>query len=423
MTTLRPSVAMLLPAIILSSLAGCTSVPPSGGASAPNQIASQSDAAIRERQDRLLAQPLSQEVAAELALLHPALTPHFAALHIDAASRLRMAYTPAPGTDAARPYGAAESKVERTLTIHLASWLVAPGLRPQQIPAAARQGEAASGSDSQTAAADAIGDWVFATRRDWVRAIAARQALRHANEAVRLSGASQELARTMRQVGSAAALDLLKAQQLHAQTMALKAQRDADARLLREQLHYRAGIWGLLIEKVQLAERLPDLPPSGVNAEGLEAIAVSQRADMQAARAALARHEAGTAQPASHEAHQAMLDATALRARAEVRGAWTGYRSRLELARHACDVMLPLAQRIAEEQGRRYNGMLTGVFELIASTAAHIDAGAHCTAAQSAFWLAEVDLQQALAGTGRLPAPAADIMSPAGPALTHAGDH
>jgi outer membrane protein TolC len=118
-----------------------------------------------------------------------------------------------------------------------------------------------------------------------------------------------------------------------------------------------------------------------------------------------------------------MLDATALRARAEVRGAWTGYRSRLELARHACDVMLPLAQRIAEEQGRRYNGMLTGVFELIASTAAHIDAGARCTAAQSAFWLAEVDLQQALAGLGRLPAPAADIMSPAGPALTHAGDH
>ncbi|MBV0881280.1 hypothetical protein KTQ42_18470 [Noviherbaspirillum sp. L7-7A] len=418
------SVARLLPATALAALAGCASLPPSsGGASVPNQIASQSAAALRERQDRLLAQPLSQEAAAELALLHPALTPHFAALHIDAASRLRLAYTPAPGTDAARSYGAAESKVERTLTIHLVSWLAASALRSQQVLAATRPGEAPSDTDIQTAAADVIGDWVFATRRDWVRAIAARQALRHANEAVRLSGAGQELARTMRQVGSAAALDLLKAQQLHAQTMALKAQRDANARLLREQLQYRTGIWGMSIEKIRLPDRLPDLPPSGVNAEGLEAIAVSQRADMQAVRAAVARHEAGTAQPALHEAHQAMLDSTALRARAEVRGAWIAYRSRLELARHACDVMLPLAQRIAEEQGRRYNGMLTGVFELIAGTATHIDAGARCAAAQREFWLAEVDLQQALAGMGKLAAPAAVAMSPARIALPHAGDH
>jgi hypothetical protein len=424
MRRLLPSVARLLPAIALAALAGCAFLPPSsGGASLPNQIAGQSDAALRERQDRLLAQPLSQDAAAELALLHPALTPHFAALHIDAASRLRMAHTPAPGTDPARPYGAGESKVERTLTIHLASWLGAPALRPRQDLAGTRPGKAASGSTIQMAAADAIGDWVFSARRAWVRAIAARQALRHADEAVRLSGASQELARTMRQVGSAAALDLFKAQQLHAEATALKAQRDADARLLREQLQYRAGIWGLSIEKVQLAERLPDLPPSSVNAEGLEAIAVSQRLDMQAARAAIARHEADTTQPALHEAHQAMLDATALRARAELRGAWIGYRSRLELARHACEVGLPLAQRIAEEQGRRYNGMLTSVFERIAGTAQHIDAGARCAAAQGAFWLAEVDLQQALAGMGRLPAPAAGIMSPAGIALPHEGDH
>ncbi|MFL6720134.1 MAG: hypothetical protein ACJ8G3_27615, partial [Burkholderiaceae bacterium] len=134
-------------------------------------------------------------------------------------------------------------------------------------------------------------------------------------------------------------------------------------------------------------------------------------------------HEADATQPALHEAHQAMLDATALRARAELRGAWIGYRSRLELARHACEVALPLAQRIAEEQGKRYNGMLAGVFELIASTADHIDAGTRCAAAQGAFWLAEVDLQQALAGMGRPPAPAADAMDTAGPALGHQGDH
>lgn len=418
-----PSSGRLLPALVLAVLAGCASLPPSGGASVPEKPASQSDAALRERQERLLAQPLSQDAAAELALLHPALTPHFAALDIDAASRLRLAHAPAPGTDAARAHGAAESRVERTLTIHLASWLAAPALRPQQAAAAARPGEAAPGAATRMAAADAIGDWVFSTRRAWVRAIAARQAWRHANEAARLASASQDLARTMRQAGSAATLDLLKAQQLHEQATALKARHDADALLLREQLQYRTGIWGMSIEKIQLADRLPELPPSSVNAEGLEAIAVSQRLDMQAARAAFARHEADAAQPALHEAHQAMLDATALRARAELRGAWIGYRSRLELARHACEVALPLAQRIAEEQGKRHNGMLAGVFELIASTADHIDAGTRCAAAQGAFWLAEVDLQQALAGMGRPPAPAADAMDTAGPALGHQGDH
>ena len=416
----------MVASLAMAVMAGCASLPPSGSAvPVPAQAGGLPDVALRERQDRLLAQPLSQDAAAELALLHPALAPHYAALQIDAASRLRLAHAPAPGTDAARGHGAAESKVERTLTINLASWLVAPALRPQPSAAAAGPGEAASAGDTRMAAADAIGDWVFSTRRAWVRAIAARQALRHANEAVRLAGASQDLARTMRQVGSAATLDLLRAQQLHAQATASRAQRDADARLLREQLQYRTGIWGLAIDGLQLADRLPELPPSAVNAEGLEAVAVSQRVDMQAARAALARHDADAdaARPALHEAHQAMLDAAALRARAEIRGAWIGYRSRLELARHACDVALPLARRIAEEQGRRYNGMLASVFELIASTAQQIDAGAGCAAAQGAFWLAEVDLQQALAGLGRLPAPAGDITGAADAGPIHAGDH
>lgn len=410
----------LLALVAMAVMAGCASPPSGSGAAAPAPAAGQADA-LRQRQDRLLAQPLGQDAAAELALLHPALTPHYAALQIDAPSRLRLAHAPAPGSDAAGGHGAAESKVERTLTIHLASWLVAPALRPQ--PAAASGPDAAASiSDTRMAAADTIGDWVFAARRAWVRAIAARQALRHADEAVRLAGASQDLARTMRQVGSAAALDLLRAQQLHAQATASRAQRDAQARLLREQLQYRIGIWGMAIESLQLADRLPDLPPSGVNAEGLEAAAVSQRVDMQAARAAFARHQADAGQPALHEAHQAMLNATALRARAEIRGAWIGYRSRLALARHACDLALPLAQRIAEEQGKRYNGMLAGVFELIAATAQQIDAGERCSAAQGAFWLAEVDLQQALAGAGRLPE-AADIAGATGIGPTHAGDH
>ena len=273
------------------------------------------------------------------------------------------------------------------------------------------------------AAADAIGDWVFSARRAWVSAIAARQALHHANESASLAEAGHELARNRRQAGNAAALDALKAQQHYQEAMAWKAQRDAQARLLREQLQYRTGIWGIAIESIRLADRLPELPPASVNAEGLEALAVSRRLDLQVARAALAQHGADTAPSAFHEAHQALLDATALRARMEVRSAWIGYRSRLELARHACEVALPLAQRIAQEQGRRYNGMLVSVSDLLAGTADRIDAGERCSAAQAAFWLAEVDLQQALAGIGRPPAPAAQGSVAGNGAAGHGDGH
>lgn len=401
-------------AFSLALCAGCASMP------APLDGAKQAppDSVLRERRERLLAQPLSQDAAAELALLHPALAPHFAALRIDAASRLRMAHAPAPG---ATPV-AAESKVERTPTLNLASWLIEGAQRAASSPVT---GDAARDMDAAIAAIDAIGDWVFAARRAWVSAIAARQALQHAEEAASLSGASHELALTRRQAGNAAAADTLQTQLLHQQTMAQKARRDADARLLREQLHYRTGIWGAAIDTLRLADRLPELPPSSVNAEGMEAIALSQRVDLQAARAALALHEPQAAATPAHEAHQAMLDAAALRARMEIRSAWISYRSRLELARHACDVLLPLAQRIAEEKGKRYNGMLVSVFDLLAVSADRIDASARCSAAQSAYWLADVDLQQALAGMGRVPAAGglAQEVAPSSAGLGHEDSH
>jgi hypothetical protein len=409
-----------LPALAMALCAGCASVQPPVAAAMQAQPAGRPDAALRQRQDRLLAQPLSQDAAAELALLHPALTPHFSILGIDAASRLRMAHALPPG---AGPVAAAESKVERTPTLYLATWLAAPALRAQQMGATAGPGEPGRSIDADMAAADAIGDWVFSARRAWVRAIAARQALHHANESASLAEAGHELARNRRQAGNAAALDALKAQQHYQEAMARKAQRDAQARLLREQLHYRTGIWGIASESIRLADRLPELPPASVNAEGLEALAVSRRLDLQVARAALAQHGADTAPSAFHEAHQALLDATALRARMEVRSAWIGYRSRLELARHACEVALPLAQRIAQEQGRRYNGMLVSVFDMLAGKADRIDAGKGCSAAQAAFWLAEVDLQQALAGTGRPPAPAAQGSAAGNGAAGHGDGH
>jgi hypothetical protein len=63
---------------------------------------------------------------------------------------------------------------------------------------------------------------------------------------------------------------------------------------------------------------------------------------------------------------------TAIDARSEVREAYGAYRTAWDIARHHRDEIVPLRQRIAEENLLRYNGMLIGVFELLADARAQI---------------------------------------------------
>ena len=55
-----------------------------------------------------------------------------------------------------------------------------------------------------------------------------------------------------------------------------------------------------------------------------------------------------------------------MNARSEVREAYRAWRTAYDVARHYRDEMVPLAKRISEENLLRYNGMLIGVFELLA---------------------------------------------------------
>ena len=80
---------------------------------------------------------------------------------------------------------------------------------------------------------------------------------------------------------------------------------------------------------------------------------------------------------------------------------------------------MPLKQRISEENLLRYNGMLIGVFELLADARAQIGAVNAAIDARREFWRADADLQQALLGRPRLdagsgPAAAANAAADAG---------
>jgi outer membrane protein TolC len=94
----------------------------------------------------------------------------------------------------------------------------------------------------------------------------------------------------------------------------------------------------------------------------------------------------------------------ALQARSEVRESYSAYRSAYALAKHYRDEVVPLRQRIADENLLRYNGMLGSVFELLADARSQIAGVTGAVEALRDHWIAESALQMAIAG--RAPADA-----------------
>jgi outer membrane protein TolC len=90
---------------------------------------------------------------------------------------------------------------------------------------------------------------------------------------------------------------------------------------------------------------------------------------------------------------------TAVNARSEVREAYATQQSRYAIARHLRDEVVPLKQRISDENLLRYNGMLIGVFELLADARSQIASVNAAIEAQRDFWLADAELAMALVGT------------------------
>jgi outer membrane protein TolC len=90
----------------------------------------------------------------------------------------------------------------------------------------------------------------------------------------------------------------------------------------------------------------------------------------------------------------------AVKARSEVREAYAAYRSTYDLARHYRDEVVPLRKKISDESLLRYNGMLIGVFELIADAREQVASVAAAMDALRDFWMAEAELQQAVTAGG-----------------------
>ncbi|MFY9315924.1 MAG: TolC family protein [Burkholderiales bacterium] len=392
--------------------------------------------AVHARTREILRRPLSADDAAQLALLNNlGLQATYAELGISEADLVQAGRMTNPHFAYLRTRQGDEKKLEWALTFPIVDLLTMP-LRTKL------QGRRFEEAKLAVAAA-AVGVALDA-RQAWHQAVAAEQTASYMAQVKEAAEASAELARRMTGAGNFPKLTLMREQAFYAEAVAQLARARQAAVADRERLARVLGVFGEDLA-FQLPARLPDLPATLPDLGDVEAVAIQQRLDVQAAKRsteALAEslglskatrfinalefgpastREGADAWKRGYEislelpifdwggARVAKAEAiymqsvhrvaeTAVNARSEVRESYSAYRTAYDTAKHYRDEIVPLRKRISEETLLRYNGMLMSVFELLADAREQVASVNAAIEAQRDYWLAENALQAALNG-------------------------
>jgi outer membrane protein TolC len=403
-----------------------------------------SDEARRQAQtdvDALLARPLDAEGAVRIALAYsPALQAILYDAAAESAAATQSARLPNPvftferlsrGTGDAR-----ELDITRVLSFALLDVLF--------LPTRLRLAEAQQQVTRFTLAGTVVQTAIDA-RRAWIEAVAAQQTVQYVEQVKAAADAGAELARRMQSAGNFNKLQRAREQAFAADAVARLARARQATRESREALVRILGLNARQADALTLPDRLPDLPATSRDEAVVTQAAMDQRLDVQAARANLslvARQQGlsrvtsvvngfelglvsvsgtgsdtykgfdinvplpifdfGDARRAQSQAlYMGALQRTAqlaVDASSQVRERYGAYRTAYDLARHYRDEIVPLRRAIADEQQLRYNGMLIGVFELLADAREQVATVVEAIDAQRDFWLADAALQGTLIG-------------------------
>ena len=434
---------------------GCASFSPDGGFGSVQQTArdrlgkdlvmARSDAdqdAIARRVGELMAKPLMVDDAVQIALLNNrGLQATYQELGITEAEVVQAGRLPNPGFSFGRRSRGDEREIERGLHFNLARLLAMPLIA---------QVEARRFEQTQGMVAMSVLSIAADTRKAYYRAVGAEEGVRYMRQVKQAAEASAELARRMAAVGNFNKLQQAREQGFYADAALNLARAQQAQTATRERLTRLMGLWGAQTQ-FSLPNRLPDLPQAALDQPDIERVAMAQRLDVQGARLAAEQTaknlgltkvtrfvnvlEVGLMRNSSNEAptqrgweigielplfdwsgaRVARAEAvymqalhrtaeTAINARSEVREAYGNYRSAYDIARHHRDEIVPLRQRIAEENVLRYNGMLIGVFELLADARVQIASVNSAIESLRDFWIAQADLDMALIGKPSLAA-------------------
>ncbi|MDB5885544.1 MAG: putative copper resistance-related lipoprotein [Polaromonas sp.] len=410
----------------------------------------------------LLGKPLSMDEAVQLALANsPAVQTLLAQSWASMAQASQTGRIANPVFNFERIRSGEELELGRLLSFGLLDLLTLP--RRMEIS----QGQMALARVQLSAN---VVEHVTQVRQAWVRAVAAQQTLEYARQVNRSAQASAELAKRMQQVGNFNKLQRARQQSFYADSAAQLASSQHAGTAAREELNRLLGLSEAQAGQMKLPERLPDLPKEPRPAASVNANSAEQRLDVQMARRQL--DTAGRSQglnlieslvdvefgirrdtvfdnaegtksarkgyeldirlpifdwgSAKRDAMNAQSLAAANQYEGAVRGAssqlresYSAYRTAYDVARHYRDEIVPLRKTISEENQLRYNGMLIGVFELLADNRDQIASVTGAINAYRQFWLADAALAASMIGKPTALAPAAPATGGAGEAAGH----
>lgn len=393
--------------------------------------------------EALLAASLTQDAAVRVALLgSPALQVLLETETARIADARRNGRLDNPSFTYERLRADDVTDISRILSFGLLELLTLP----QRQRIAAAETEAA-----QLRLAMSVVDEVTRVRQSWVRAVAAQQRFRYAERILESAAASAELAKRMEAAGNFNRISRARQQafEADARTKFLLAKQEATAS--REALVRALGLDDADASKLRLPERLPEVPKNALGADVISARVTAERLDLRLAestwRAAARRNGLGEVTTRTDidlgiirdgeakgyeievrlpvfdygdldrrvldgRARAALnnLEETARAAGSHIREAYAGYLAAHEVARNHLDELVPLRRTISDESLLRYNGMIIGVFELLADAREQVTIVIAAIGAEEQFWLADAALKASLMGrptTMALSAPSA----------------
>ena len=441
----------LLPIATVLVLGGCASFTQDGGMTSVSQLTEQRTGQAVSRTNSagdasanagrvadLLKQPLDPNSVVQIALLNNrGLQSSFAELGVAEADYVQAGRMRNPGFSVTHLRDGDSLEMDRSVTFDLIGLLTLPlrsGIEQRRFEQAKLQ----AASAAVQLAADA--------RRAFFEAVAARHASQYMEQVRTAAEASAELATSMAKAGNWSKLDQAREQAFYAETIAQVARARQNEVATREQLTRLLGLWGQ-DTTFSLPDRLPGLPKVATEIANLESQAMSQRLDIQIAKRdaeatasglgltratgfinvldagyanksqsgqsrengysislELPIFDWGSAKRAKAEGlYMAAVNRTAdiaVRARSEVREAYSAYRTSYDVAKHYRDEIVPLRRKISDEVLLRYNGMLVSVFELLADAREQANSMNAAIEAQRDFWIADTELQGAISGPG-----------------------
>lgn len=408
--------------------------PRPGWARTPSE-ASEVERLVAER----LAQPLTQDAAVQVALLHnPTLQATFEGLGVSQADLAQAARVDNPELSGLVRFPSEGSgrNTELSLVLNVFDLFLQP-VRKKMAAAELEQAKHRVADEVLALAAEVKEAYVT---------LQARQQLAARLSAVReLTEAAAEFARQQHAAGTINELELESRTVIDQESRVEVARALAEVRADRERLNRLLGLWGPQTAWTVEAA-LPPIPEQETPLEGLERIAIGRRPDLQAARwgvdsvgralalrkrtrffpvgihvgvntekevtgervtgpewalqlplfdtgqASIARLEA------EHRRAQRQLEAMAVNARSQVREE----RDRLLAARDQAlfydQVLRPQRARILELTVRQYNAMFKGAYDLLQAKQSEVEAERATLDAWRDYWIARARLERALGG-------------------------